>query len=219
VRFLTEHRFPFVTMGRVLEPHEPHLWFDMDAEAGFAAATQLLLDLGHRDFAIFGPAEPFSYAALRRHGIEKVLNRAGIHVRPEHIVKAPVPDPTAISIAAEAMLMGPHRPTAVLGILDKYALAVQVAAREVGLSVPRDLSVIGFGDIPESSVATPPLSTFSQHSRDNGEMMADMIVNLIEEGMDAVKPELVPVDFMPRGSHGPVPRRILTCAPTVHALA
>ncbi len=218
VRYLTERNFPFVTLGRVLEPHAPHSWFDMDAEAGFAKATELLIELGHTKIALFGPAEPFSYAALRRHGVERALARAGLKMLPQYNVKAPVPDPVAIANAAERLLLGNDRPTAVLGILDKYALAVLSAAREIGLTVPRDLSVIGFGDIPEASASLPQLSTFAQHSRDNGEMIADMIVNLIDDG-NAVRTSLVPVDFMPRGSHGPVPRRILTCSESVRALA
>ena len=206
VHYLTERSIPFVTLGRVLAPHAPHPWFDMDAEAGFALATQTLIDLGHRTFAIFGPAEPFSYAALRRHGIETVLCRAGLQVEPEHMVRAPVPDPIAIAAAAERLLASRNRPTAVLGILDKYAIAILDAARTLGLDVPRDLSVIGFGDIPEASASAPPLSTFAQHSRDNGEMIADMIVNLIDDGGDTVRTALVPVDFVPRGSHGAAPR-------------
>ncbi|HZY67656.1 MAG TPA: LacI family DNA-binding transcriptional regulator [Devosia sp.] len=218
VRYLTERDFPFVTLGRVLEPHAPHSWFDMDAETGFAEATELLLQLGHTRIAVFGPAEPFSYAALRRHGVERALARVGHSILPQHNVKAPVPDPTAIAHAANRLLLGPERPTAVLGILDKYALAVLAAADQIGLLVPRDLSVIGFGDIPEASASRPQLSTFAQHSRDNGEMLADMIVNLIDDG-DAVRTSLVPVDFLPRGSHGPAPRRVRTCGETARAMA
>lgn len=208
VRYLSERNFPFVTLGRVLEPHPPHSWFDMDAEFGFAYATQILLDLGHRNFAVFGPTEPFSYAALRRHGIESALAKHGLVIQPHHMVKAPVPDPLAIAAAAERLLRAPDRPTAVLGILDKYALAVLSAARALGLSVPRDLSVIGFGDIPESEASSPPLSTFVQHSHDNGEMIADMIISLIDDGENAVRTELVPVDFAPRSSHGPAPSHV-----------
>ena len=76
-------------------------------------------------------AEPFSYAALRRHGVERALARAGLTIAPQRNVKAPVPDPVAIANAAERLLLGPDRPTAVLGILDKYALAVLNAARDI----------------------------------------------------------------------------------------
>lgn len=215
VQFLQERDFPFVTLGRVLVSHAPHPWFDMDAEAAFSSAVERLLALGHRCFAVFGPSEPFSYAAIRRLGVERALSHAGLTLKPEHVVKAPVPDAASIAFAAESLLMGPARPTAILCVLDKYALAILQAAHNIGLSVPRDLSVIGFGDIPEAETSIPPLSTFAQHSRSNGEMIADMIVNRIEAGARAVATELVQVDFVARKSHGPVPRRILSCTPAV----
>ena len=205
VRLLLENDYPFVTLGRLLTPHDPHPWFDMDAEAGFEQATRLLVGLGHTRFGVFGPSEPFSYASLRRHGVERALKWAGLSLLPENIAKAPVPDPGAIARAAEALLSGPNRPSAVLALLDKYALALLEAADRLGLSVPEDLSIIGFGDIPEAALATPGLSTFAQHSRSNGEMVADMIINRIDSG-EIVEQRLVPVDFLPRGSHGPAPR-------------
>ena len=208
VRFLLDQGFPFVTLGRLLVPHEPYPWFDMDAEAALYSAVRDLVSMGHHNFAVFGPSEPFSYAAIRRLGIEKALAQAGFSLRPEHIVKAPVPDATAIAVAAEGLLIGRNRPTAVLGILDKYAIATLNAANSLGLSVPSDLSVIGFGDIPEAETSTPPLSTFAQHSRRNGESVADMIVNRIEGGPDVVAAELAKVDFVSRKSHGPVPSRL-----------
>lgn len=214
VRFLLERDFPFVTLGRVLISHAPHPWFDMDAEAAFTSAVERLLALGHRRFAVFGPSEPFSYAAIRRLGIERALARAGLALEPRHVVKVPVPDSASIAFAAESLLTGPARPTAVLGILDKYAIAVLHAARSIGLVVPRDLSVIGFGDIPEAENSKPPLSTFAQHSRSNGEMIADMIVNRIEAGAEAVS-ELVQVDFVDRESLGPAPRHIRSCPPSI----
>ena len=160
VRFLLERDIPFVTLGRMLAPHAPHPWFDMDAETAFCSATQTLLDLGHRDFAVFGPSEPYSYAAIRRLGVERALAGAGLTLPPHRVIKAPVPDPNAIAMAAEKLLSAPNRPTAVLAILDKYALAIVEAAHRLNLSVPDDLSVIGFGDIPQAEFSNPPLSTF-----------------------------------------------------------
>lgn len=204
VRFLLARDFPFVTMGRVLAPHLEHAWFDMDAEAAVGAAVDRLVGLGHRRFGVFGPSEPFSYAAIRRMGVERALARHGLALAPEQVAKAPVPDNLAIRAAAERLLDGPGRPTAVIGLLDKYALALLDAARDTGLGVPQDLSVIGFGDIPEAAISSPPLSTFAQHSHRNGEMIADMIVNRIDAGTIAT--QLVAVDFVARGSHGPAPR-------------
>jgi LacI family transcriptional regulator len=220
VRFLMESEHPFVTLGRMLVPHLPFPWFDLDAEAAFREATQLLLDLGHRDFATFGPSEPFSYAALRQRGIRSTLQEAGLGLPPDRVVTVPFGESRAIEAAAHALLARRDAPTAVLAIQDKYGLALLRAARERGIEVPRDLSVIGFGDIPGAQYAQPALSTFDQHARQCGRMVADMVISRIEGGELRLS-RLMEADFVPRGSHGPAPSRLERRASrqAVHALA
>lgn len=214
VRFLLDNDCPFVTLGRLLVPHSSHPWFDMDTEAAFEWATTLLIELGHRTFGVFGPSEPFSYAAIRRLGIDNALRRYDIALLPENVVKAPVSESGTIAVAAKALLLSPRRPTAIIGIQDKYGIAILEAASRLGISVPGELSVIGFGDLPGAAQADPPLSTFAQHARTCGETAADMIINQLETGLAAVIPRLIEVDFVARGSHGPWP---IPCAG--HALS
>ncbi|HEV7656821.1 MAG TPA: substrate-binding domain-containing protein [Mycobacteriales bacterium] len=82
--------------------------------------------------------------------------------------------------AATALLAWPDPPTAVFAGSDEQAFGVLEAARVAGLSVPRDLSVVGFDDLPISRWATPPLTTVRQPLADMGRVGAQMLQTLIE---------------------------------------
>jgi LacI family transcriptional regulator len=206
-RFLLERRVPFTSHGRTLTQDTNYAWFDTDGHAAFAKATRLLLDLGHTDFAMLGPTQPYAYAHFRQRGVEAALRERGLALAPHRIVTAPAGDRVAIAYAAERLLDLSPRPTAVLGAKDLYALALLEAAARRGIPVPKELSVIGFDDLPVAAYAAPPLSTFAQRMIESAEIVADMIVDRLERGPQAVAPRLIEPDFIARASHGPAPLR------------
>ncbi|HEY9346461.1 MAG TPA: substrate-binding domain-containing protein, partial [Inquilinus sp.] len=73
-------------------------------------------------------------------------------------------------------------------------------------SIPGDLSVIGFDDVPIAAYARPPLSTFDQDIERSAAIIAGMVVDVIEKGPEAVEPRLAEVRFVDRASHGPAPK-------------
>lgn len=80
--------------------------------------------------------------------------------------------------AYSRLWQAPSHPTAILAMSDIIALGVMHAAREHGLRVPQDLSVIGYDDVPEVERATPPLTTVRQPMIDKGELAADWLVKM-----------------------------------------
>ncbi|MGH6925660.1 MAG: LacI family DNA-binding transcriptional regulator [Propylenella sp.] len=206
-RFLVERRMPFTSHGRTLTLDTHYAWFDTDGEAAFARAARILLDLGHTDFAFLGPTQPFTYAHLRQRGVETALSERGLRLAPDRIILAPAGDGEAIAGAAERLLDLSPRPTAIFGAKDQFALAILDAARRRGIDVPRDISVIGFDDLPVAAYARPALSTFAQRMVESAEKVADMILDRVEGGPQAVQPRLIEPEFIARASHGPAPRR------------
>lgn len=204
-RFLIDRRIPFVAHGRMRTPAGRYAWFDTDDTAAFARVTRQLIALGHRRFAVFGPKEPFSYARFRRDGVSSALAEAGLALAPEAEIAAPVADREAVARAADQLLQLDPRPTAVFGLKDQFALAVLGTAHRTGLRVPKDLSVIGFGDVPVAAYADPPLSTFAQKARAGAETVAEMVIDGLEHGIETVEPRLVDPEFIARASHGPAP--------------
>jgi DNA-binding LacI/PurR family transcriptional regulator len=127
---------------------------------GGQAATRHLIELGHRRIAmITGPDHPFCLA--RQAGYFSALVEAGLPVDPDLVVKALLTHEHGRT-AARALLSRPDRPTAVFTANDMQALGVYQAARELGLRIPDDLSVVGFDDVPAVAWVDPPLTTVHQ---------------------------------------------------------
>jgi LacI family transcriptional regulator len=124
--------------------------------------TQHLLGLGHERIGFLAGRQGHVATLLRRQGFEEAYAVAGL----------PNPDPAMIRPAdfsfkaavleARALLERPDRPTAIFASNDEMAAAVLVVANDLGLSVPRDLSVAGFDDVPNSRTLWPALTTVSQ---------------------------------------------------------
>jgi DNA-binding LacI/PurR family transcriptional regulator len=125
------------------------------------AATRHLVELGHRRIAmISGPEQVLCFCA-RLDGYRSALTAAGVPADPQLIAFAQ-PDSRDGGAAARTLLALPERPTAIFTANDLQALGVYQAAREAGLRIPEDLSVVGFDDLPVVAWADPPLTTVHQ---------------------------------------------------------
>ncbi|WP_205856785.1 substrate-binding domain-containing protein, partial [Phytoactinopolyspora endophytica] len=80
---------------------------------------------------------------------------------------------------AHELLTMPDRPTAIFAANDLSAIRTMEVAREVGLRVPEDLSVIGFDNVPESALTDPPLTTVAQPIHEMGAEALGMVIDLI----------------------------------------
>jgi LacI family transcriptional regulator len=107
--------------------------------------------------------------------------------------------------AIRTMLSGPDRPTAVLCLFDGLALSVLDVAAGLGLSVPRDLSVLGFDNIAPAAHARPALSTFDADTLASARDLAGMLVARLENPAAPPVHRLIRPRAVLRDSHGPVP--------------
>lgn len=127
---------------------------------GGQSAARHLIDLGHRRIAmISGPDHAFCLARMA--GYRSALEVAGLPVDPELIVRMQLTREDGHAAAAE-LLTRPDRPTAIFTANDLQALGVYQAAREAGLRIPEDLSVVGYDDVPVTAWVDPPLTTVHQ---------------------------------------------------------
>ncbi|KDA06454.1 LacI family transcriptional regulator [Microbacterium sp. CH12i] len=136
---------------------------DGDNVGGARAATELLVGLGHRRIAYLGGRDGLESSRLRHAGYLQALEAAGIpaDAKLDRVggYRADLSDAPAHELLR---LPTGERPTAVFAANDLSALHVMEVARELGLRIPQDLSVVGFDDIPESTRSTPPLTTVTQ---------------------------------------------------------
>jgi DNA-binding LacI/PurR family transcriptional regulator len=178
-------------------PGRPSVRFD--AEDGAAAAFAHLLELGHRRIGHLAAAFDAPTFHLREAARRRVLAQTGVD--PGGQPRAT----TAIGIDDARVAAGPlldERPTAVFCDDDLIAAGLYMAARERGLRIPADLSVIGFDDMDFARALEPPLTTVAL----DAERLGATAFELLEGSMAGRRTRrrvLLPADLLVRGSTGP----------------
>jgi LacI family transcriptional regulator len=172
---------------------------DSDNLAGAVAATEYLLGLGHRRIGFLAGRPDLESARLRERGYRTALKASGIKVDPK-LVRVGGYQPDSAEEAARLMLEGDDRPTALFAANDVSAIAAIDSARALGLDVPRDLSVIGFDNVPESALCEPPLTTIEQPIQRMGFEAVELLIGLIESRPDLETQRMLPTRLVVRGS-------------------
>ncbi len=133
----------------------------LDNEKAGYDATHHLLNLGHECIACITGPNDLSPSMLRVEGYRRALSERGIAFR-EDLIKAGDFRFKSGEVAMRELLKQSCRPTAVFILNDMMAIGAMTAARKEGLSVPYDLSVVGFDDIEIASAVIPALTTIAQ---------------------------------------------------------
>jgi LacI family transcriptional regulator len=146
---------------------------------GALAAMEYLVELGHRRIGFIGGRPDLQCADQRLQGYKDALRRTYITVDPDLIVAGDFSAETAQQ-CAQRLLSLPQRPTAIFAANDQSAIGAIEAARQAGLSVPGDLSVVGFDNIPEAAFFNPALTTVDQFIDRMGQVATEILVGLIQ---------------------------------------
>jgi LacI family transcriptional regulator len=158
---LAELRTPVVLVDPVAQP-DPNIPSVGAANwAGGLAATEHLIQLGHRHIGTITGRPSVLCTQARLDGYRTALTRAGIDINPDLIAPGDFHFESGLA-AAHAMLTLPHRPTAIFAASDIQAMGVYEAARLHSIRLPEELSVVGFDDIPTARWMSPPLTTLRQ---------------------------------------------------------
>jgi DNA-binding LacI/PurR family transcriptional regulator len=188
----------------------------VDDEAGARAAAEHLLGLGHRDILIIAVEGPESAGGQpprqgvterRLRGYQAALQAAGAELRSDHVVAGRASIEGGASAFQRAWAAG-MRPTAVLAMSDAMAIGATRVAREQGLRIPDDLSIVGFDDIDLAAHVDPPLTTVHQPIRQKGADAVRLLLAEVEQ-REANRPEHLRLEtrLIVRGSTGPVSRK------------
>ena len=205
IRFLSDAGFPFVTHGRTVDDMAAFDWVDTDGYKAFGEAFDLLYAHGHRRLALLTIEEPMTFRQHRTDGLMEAIERRGDPSVRLTIATSPRYDANRRREAIADLLRRPDRPTAILAMFDGLALAVLEVARQLGLSVPADLSVIGFDNIASAAHAQPGLTTFDGDTFESARLSAQMLVSRIRNPRASQMTRLVRPRLVLRASHGPAP--------------
>ncbi len=177
---------------------------ESDNLAGAVLATEHLIGLGHRRIALLGGRPDLESARLREQGFRTAMAAAGLAVDESMVCNGGYRPETAEGPARE-LLTRPDRPTAIFGGNDLMAIRTVEVATELGLRVPEDVSVIGFDNVPESAVLTPPLTTVQQPLHAMGATALELLVEMLRSPDAQVADVRLPTTLVERGSCGPAP--------------
>ncbi|WP_433894109.1 LacI family DNA-binding transcriptional regulator [Streptomyces sp. CA-111067] len=171
-----------------------------DNAAGAEAAVDHLYALGHRRIAtVTGPLH-LPPAAERLAGYQRACARLGLPVPPEYVTEGDFFLESG-ERAARRLLAVPDRPTAIFAAGDQMAIGAMHAAADAGLSVPRDLAVVGFDDIDAAALVRPALTTVAQDQRALGETAVEALRGLLDSGLtQSARAQIVPTRLLIRGS-------------------
>ena len=171
-----------------------------DNRGGARLVAQHVIDQGHEQIGIIGGPSSLWTAVERLAGYQEAIKEAGIDESKITIVEGDYRMESGKQLAAR-MLLGSalDRPTALLCANDLMAIGALEYARSVGMTVPTDMSVVGFDDLPIAELLQPRLTTVRQPARDMGYRAAQILLDLIE-GSEPEPLEPLPVMLQIRES-------------------
>jgi LacI family transcriptional regulator len=162
-------------------------------------ATSYLLQLGHRRIGFITGTLEMGSAQDRLAGYKAALQKHDIPVLPELIRKGDFLQPHGYTCARELLNLA-EPPTAIFTSNDISAFGVMEAVRDLGLQIPRDISIVGFDDIPQAAHVRPPLTTVRQPLEEMGRRAARLLLHYIENPSAEVERIELPTELIIRES-------------------
>jgi LacI family transcriptional regulator len=203
VAILREADCPYVRIASVSLDEPARMVVTHDSR-GAAEAARHLAELGHRRIAFISGPDTFRSSHERGRGFREGLAEHRVTLDDAYVRQGAYTFESGVE-AAESLLAMPSPPTAIFAGNDEMAIGVMKAARDKGLDVPRDLSIVGFDDLPMASRVWPNLTTVRLPIRDMGRMAAEKLTAGLR-GLDPatlVQPEVDPSLVVRQSTAGP----------------
>lgn len=203
IEVLQERGMPFVCLNFGSGLGDVN-YVDVDNRAAAWEATNYLLSLGHKRIALLSGEQKFVNTRDREQGYREAMADAGIALLPTFMPEGGYSVKSGYERALQLLsLPVEQRPSALFCGSDKIALGVLQAARELGVSVPKELSVIGFDDVRDAVSAEPSLTTVRQPIVDIGKRAAEILIAQIKDNGEASQKENLPTQLIIRDSTAP----------------
>lgn len=207
-------RIPYVSILR--KPHDGSWTVNSDDYAGGVLAAKHLYELGHRKVAVLTGSEDVTTSQPRYCGFASVYEEAGLQVE---MVSSGFGWRPGLD-AMHEILQRPAKnvPTAIFAANDLCAEGAMRVAKEFGLSIPTDLSVIGYDDTWFAAMTQPPLTTVKMPIAEMGQRAASMLIDRLEDKKVVDHNPVLPVSLTIRHSCGAVPASAPALASTVRRM-
>lgn len=203
IQLLNEAKFPFACFGR---GNGDTLYVDVDGVTGIGMAVEHLIDLGHRKIAMVAWDDDSTAAYYRREGFLQIMNDYGLAI-PDGFITYGFNSEAHGRDSFKRLYDLPKgdRPTAFICSSDLEAIGAMNAAEEVGIEVGKDVSIIGFDDVPMSQYLRPALTTLHQPIPEVAELLITMLKASMTNMPIKQRQLVIPPELIIRASTGPVP--------------
>ncbi|MFN8451252.1 MAG: substrate-binding domain-containing protein [Anaerolineae bacterium] len=178
IAYLLQRRFPFVVFGRNSSQHDIH-WIDVDGAYGIQLAVSHLAELGHRRIGYIGPPSEQSLAEQRWLGFTQGMSAYGLPIDGELIFEGDFTERSG-QLGAHYLLSQPEPPTAIICNNDRMAFGAMREVQSRDMTVGRDVSIVGFDDIPLARYSHPALTTIQQPVQEIGHQLFQLLHAVIE---------------------------------------
>jgi len=153
----------------------------IDNVGAASEATDYLVKMGHRKIAFIDGQESSLLTRDRKTGYYQSMRKANLPIEDGWVQEGNMTIEGAIE-ATRRLLHHPARPTAIFCANDEMAMGCMHAIKAAGLSIPEDMSVIGFDDVRYAAILDPPLTTIRQPAEEIGQRVMHRLFSEIEEG-------------------------------------
>jgi LacI family transcriptional regulator len=203
----SSRELPIVTVDHILPKNFQADSVGSDEADGGKLVADHLCKLGHRNIGHIAGPNVTSWGRLRRQSFEDAL--AEIPGTSCITYEAPAGHPTLATDQIRAMLTLPNRPTAIFAASDLLAKVVYRVAASLGISITKDLSIVGFSDDDFAAELVPPLTTVRQDAYRVGRRAAEIVIARGSESLGK-RPlhEALPVELVVRSSTAALPRSV-----------
>lgn len=205
VRFLLERKFPFVLHGRIGAEGSAegnYAWYDIENADTFALGVKHLNALGHIDIGFIGGPRNLNFAYQRKAGYRSAMRELGQDCSRLLVTDCPLTEEGGYA-GAKALLSREAPPTALLCSTDALAIGAMRCCKDHGLTVGRDISVVGYDGLPVGGYTDPPLTTYSQCAQAAGGKVANMLIQVVGGTNPAALQFVEPAYLVRRKSDGP----------------
>jgi LacI family transcriptional regulator/LacI family repressor for deo operon, udp, cdd, tsx, nupC, and nupG len=167
-------------------------------------AVRHLLSLGHRRIGLIQPPSELAVSEPIVEGYRQALTEAGLPFDPTLVVESGRAEEDGYQAMTE-LLASPKPPTAVLAGSDELAFGAMHALNDACLIVGRDVSLVGFDDLPQAAHVNPPLTTIRQPRRVQGQQLAMLLDDVILKRNTSLRTVTLSARLIVRRSSGPAP--------------
>ncbi|MBC8170768.1 MAG: LacI family DNA-binding transcriptional regulator [Anaerolineae bacterium] len=169
--YVSQTNIPFVVLGEYVDHPDIDVIYVRDEQATYEATQWLIAEHGHRTIGFIGVPDGLPPGPRRWRGFNRAMQEAGLSIDPRFVQQGDFTLESGTR-AAHALLEHGELPSALIVGNDLMAIGAILTLQDAGYTIPDDVAIVGFDDIPEATIVRPRLTTIAQDPRDIGQKMA-----------------------------------------------